>query len=783
MPALPEFNISVRELVEFVLRTGDLGGSQDFIGPTRALQGIRGHQRIQRSRPKAYTSEVPISYSIQKPEFILNLKGRIDGILPSPGKITLEEIKTHTGSKNQEPNPLHWAQAKVYGWIYAEQNTLPSIELQLTYLHLESQQIREFQETFSKEDLTSFFEKVTESYCEWLQEYVRWWKIRNGSIENLTFPFSAYREGQRTLSVAAYKTIVQFSKLFVEAPTGIGKTISVLFPSIKAMGEGHLSKIFYLTAKTVGRTVAEKAFQDLREKGLQVRSLTLTAKDKICFNDGQPCEVQDCPFAKGYYDRVKPAIRETLARETINRAVLEEIAQKYQVCPFELSLDAALWVDAIICDYNYVFDPSVYLRRFFEDQTLDCVFLVDEAHNLLDRARDMFSADLHQEEIGKLKDSLGIELPACIKALNALDRYIKDLPFDDEQSPYSVSRIPEQLLSLLNTWMEEAEAWLSQNITTDYRDELLNFYFRAFRFLSTSELYGEHYRTILKHSQQGVSIHLYCVDPAPLLQEALRRGKASIFFSATLRPLEYFRELLGGDTSDRILKLTSPFPPENLSLMVHSRIRTDFRSRAASYDPVAEAISSFIKTRKGNYLVYFPSYRYLEEIAPRFQNLSPECEIVLQTPEMNEQSRTSFLNRFQTDTPETLVGFAVMGGIFGEGIDLIGDRLVGAVIVGVGLPQLCIERNLIQTYFEERKGSGFEYAYTYPGFNRVLQAVGRVIRSENDQGAVLLIDSRFREHRYQAHFPSWWNPVWIRDSDEIQKYVKTFWSKSQLPSS
>ena len=423
----PVFSVQVRELVEFALRQGDLGGERDFVGRNRALAGTRGHQRLQRSRPTGYQKEVRLRHEIETGDFILRIQGRIDGLLVSSQEVLLEEIKTVQGGWDRVADPLHWAQAKIYGFIYAQANALEHITIQLTYLNLDTGEVTELRDRSSLAELSAFFEKATAIYLEWLRAHYNWCRQRDESIRSVAFPFPDYRPGQRELAVAAYRALARGGRLFLEAPTGIGKTISVLFPTIKALGEGKLERIFYLTARTSGRAVAQKALADLRQAGLHLRTLTLIAKEKICVQEGQPCDPAACPFARGYYDRAKAAMREALAGEDITRPVLKAISQKHQVCPFELSLDLSVWVDVIVCDYNYVFDPKVYLRRHFTDEPGDYAFLVDEAHNLVDRAREMFSADLETREIQEVHRALKQAMPRCAKALSKLSSAIRKL--------------------------------------------------------------------------------------------------------------------------------------------------------------------------------------------------------------------------------------------------------------------------------------------------------------------------------------------------------------------
>jgi DNA excision repair protein ERCC-2 len=800
----PVFSVSVRDLVEFALRRGDLGGTRDFVGPNRALAGTRGHQRLQRSRPAGYEKEVPLSHDVEDPELVLRVQGRIDGVLATDEQVLLEEIKTVQGEPVHEADPLHWAQARLYGYIYAHDHGLPGVALQVTYLDLETGALTEFRETSSMAELSAFFESTVAIYLEWVRERFHWCRQRDESIRAVAFPFAEYRPGQRELAVAAYRVLARGGRLYLEAPTGIGKTISVLFPAVKALGEGKLERIFYLTARTVGRAVAQKAFADLRQAGLRLRTLTLTAKEKICVQQGQPCDPATCPLARGYYDRVKPAMREALAREEVTRQVLEDVGYQHQVCPFELSLDVSSWADAIVCDYNYVFDPKVYLRRHFAEEPGDYGFLVDEAHNLVDRAREMFSADLEAREIREVRRALKQAAPRCAKALSRLATALRKLcakpndsaePSEPSDPSTDLNLFPTQtragvpparstvectrdfpaaLAPPLEDALKESEAWLARNESAPFRESLLELYFRLRSFQRTAELYDERYVTTVEPGA-SVRVRLFCLDPSFLLRQALGRGKAAVFFSATLTPIEYYRSLLGGSPEDPLLQLASPFPPEHLHMLVQDRIRTHFKARAETLAEVVEAIRSFVQGRPGNYLVYLPSYQYLTAVQEQFHAAEPAVPVLVQRPGMSEPERDAFLAAFAVEHGQTLVGFAVMGGVFGEGIDLVGERLIGAVIVGVGLPQLCIERDLIRDYFQQQIGTGFDYAYTFPGMNRVLQATGRVIRSETDRGAVLLIDARFRESRYRRLFPAWWRPTCVRSISDLQTALRQFW--------
>jgi DNA excision repair protein ERCC-2 len=804
----PIYTVSVRELVEFVLQRGDLGGRRDFVGSDRALAGTRAHQKLQRSRPPGFQKELRLSYEIVTEEFILRIQGRLDGLLVTPEQTLLEEIKTTLGAWDGTPDPLHWAQAKCYGFFYSQDHPSEQMVIQLTYLALESGEITQFQERLNFAELEAFFDETAAVYLAWIRDRHEWCRRRDESIRSLAFPFSGYRAGQRQLAVAAYRVLAKGGQLFLEAPTGIGKTISVLFPAVKALGERKLERIFYLTARTVGRAIAEKAFADMRRGALQLRTLTLTAKEKICERQGHPCDTSTCPLALGYYDRRQAAMRAALGHVEITRPVLEAVGQQHQVCPFELSLDMSIWVDAIICDYNYVFDPQVYLRRHFSEGGGQYAFLVDEAHNLVDRAREMFSADLDSGDVQAVR-RLITDAPHCAKALTKLASGLRKLAppragalgpaqerpslgeldlYSKDDAPPTRERLghqhggetqtsrdlPGSLQPLVERALTEMEAWLVRNQPADFREPLLELYFRLHSFRRTAEAYDECFVTIIE-SSPTVRVRLFCLDPSVLLSQAMARGRAVLLFSATLRPIEYYRSLLGGDPASGALALPSPFPSEHLAVMVHDGIQTHFKARAASRVQVAEAIGALIQQRRGNYLVYFPSFKYLDAVLECFQELNPKVSVLVQHAGMREAERDAFLAAFRAEQSETLVGFAVMGGVFGEGIDLVGEHLIGAVIVGVGLPQLSIERDLLRDYFQERTANGFGYAYTFPGMNRVLQAIGRVIRCETDRGVVLLIDARFRESRYRQLFPAWWQVRPVRTTEEIVGAARAFW--------
>lgn len=773
--------ISVRTLVEYVFRSGDL--MTEFTGAARSLKGIRGHQIVQRSRPDHYTSEVAVSHTVETGAVPLTISGRIDGVYSSSEGVIIDEIKTTSRDPDrfsEREKPIHWAQAKTYAYMIGAEKGLDVVEVQLTYYQLGTGKIREFRKQFHIGDLKTFFENLVDRYLKWAETVADWQRVRNDSIRELDFPFPSYRSGQREMAVKVYRAIQDAKQLIVQAATGIGKTMAVIFPGVKALAEEKCIKIFYLTARTTGRKAAELAVDELRSSGLRLKSLTLTAKDKICFHPDRSCHPDECEFAKGHYDRIGHALESAFGNDRITRSAIEKLARDHRVCPFEFSLELTLWADCIICDYNYAFDPRVYLRRFFlEDARHDAyAFLIDEAHNLVDRARDMFSADITKQPFLDMRRAVKNDLPGLYRIMGKINSHLVKIRKECENvgGELTTRDLPEGLLPQLRQFLKIADRWLALNVDAFFRGELLELYFSVVSFVRVSEHFDTSYAVCCTRAGKDLRVRLFCMDPSSQMGEALHRSRSAVFFSATLKPVDYFIRILGCDTDARHFTLPSPFPPRNLGIFIADRISTLYRQRDETAPEVAKILTSFVAVRKGNYMFYFPSYRYLQTILTGFEdgNLS-SCRLVVQTPDMSEPERDDFIANFSNDPTETLIGFAVMGGIFGEGIDLVGDRLTGAAIVGVGLPGISPERTLIKDHFAAVNRSGFEFAYLFPGMTRVLQAVGRVIRSDSDRGAVLLIDRRYGTRPYRSLLPPEWRPVSVRKPSELERELKDFW--------
>jgi Rad3-related DNA helicase len=778
-----DINVSVRNLVEFILRSGSIDSK--FTGSSRAVQGTKIHKMIQNKSVEDYTPEVMLKTSMEFDDFILNIEGRADGIVKDGDNFIIDEIKTTTAPLSlidENFNPQHIAQAKCYAYMFSEREKLDGIGVRLTYYQLDTKETKYIENYFTWNELKEFFHGLAKEYFVWAKLDFDFKGIRDISIKKLQFPFEEYRAGQRKMAVAVYRTISNGKKLFAQAPTGIGKTISTLFPAIKAMGEGHTSKIFYLTAKNTTHAVAEDTLSLLRKNGLKLKSVTLTAKEKICPKEKPECNPDICEFAKGHFDRVNDALLDILSNEDdLKKDVILKYSNKHNVCPFEFSLDLTIWADCVICDYNYVFDPRVSLKRFFQETKGEYTFLIDEAHNLVDRARDMYSAEISKKAFFEFKKTIANKKEPIYNTLNKINKYMifQRKKCDEHQNGYYVTHDePKEVYTLLEKLSSQAEEILLKG-TYGESEELLNLYFKTLSFLRIGELYDEKYVTFVQKIGDDVSIKLLCLDPSYLLGESLKKGKAAIFFSGTLLPMDYFRHTLGGCEEDYRIYLNSPFDVENRALLISDKISTKYVDRENSYSKIAEQINTVVNIKKGNYIVFFPSYSYMNEVYDELTNRYPDININMQSPSMTQNEREDFIGLFQSNPKKNTIGFCVLGGIYSEGIDLKADRLIGVIIIGVGLPMICPERDIIKAYFDEKNSMGFEYAYMYPGMNKVMQAAGRLIRTIDDKGIILLIDERFSYPSYRRLFPKEWFPNTRVDTNSLGEKAKNFWLKKE----
>lgn len=779
-----KIRISVRAFVEFLLRSGNLDNRRNAFADKEAMQkGSRIHRKIQKSMPANYRAEAALVYEKKYDEFILRIEGRADGIWTEPDGVTIDEIKGIYMDLDQltAPVPVHLAQAKCYAYIYSFQNHLDTISVQMTYCNIDTEEKKYFRETYSRNELDLWFAGLLDEYYKWARFQYDWRKLRNDSMQGLEFPFP-YRDGQRELVQGIYRTILREKQLFVQAPTGIGKTMCTVFPSVRAVGEGLAEQIFYLTAKTIARTVAEEAFQILMAHGLKYKVLTITAKEKLCVCDEVQCNPQNCPRAKGHFDRVNDAVFEILTGEDMyTRERLLEHSEKWQVCPYEMSLDIASWCDAIICDYNYVLDPDVKLRRFFgEGVTGNYLFLIDEAHNLVDRGRDIFSASLYKEDFLAMKRTAKLFDKKLERLLERCNK--KLLEYKRECDGCVVLESISDFVLPLMSLMSELETCLETLQDEELRSQVLEFYFQVRSFLMIYELVDENYVIYTQHEEDSrFKLKLFCVNPAENIQECLDKGRSTVFFSATLLPVQYYKKLISSHEDDYAVYVDSPFRSENRCLLICRDVSSRYTRRNENeYRRITAYIDAAASAKSGNYMAFFPSYRLMDEVLEiyRSEYSGKDVEIQVQTSNMTEEQREEFLDKFRENKEKSLVGFCVMGGIFSEGIDLTGEKLIGAIVVGTGIPQIGQERELLKEFYDKKGENGFDYAYRFPGMNKVLQSAGRVIRTREDIGVILLLDDRFCTREYEALFPREWSERSVATLRTVQELLQSFWEKN-----
>lgn len=781
---MEQIKISVRNLVEFILRSGDIDNRRGRTAQKEAMQeGSRIHRKIQRRMGASYQPEVPLKIELNRERYTLVIEGRADGVINSEGQVMVDEIKGIYQDVNfmEAPIGVHLAQAKCYAYILAVQQELSEISVQMTYCNLDTEEIRRFQESYTFTEISQWFEVLVADYEKWADFQYEARRERNQSIAGLEFPFP-YRKGQRELAAGVYRTIKREKNLFIQASTGTGKTITTLFPAVKAVGEELADKIFYLTAKTITRTVAKEAFDLLREHGYQGRVITITAKEKLCLCEEMDCNPLHCPYAKGHYDRVNDAVFDLVTRERdITREVLLRQAEQFQVCPFEMCLDTSLWVDDIICDYNYVFDPNVYLKRFFgEGVKGEYLFLVDEAHNLVDRGREMYSASVYKEDFLKYKKVMKEHSRKCATALERCNKHLLELKRTCES--YEVLENIGGLIFSLMQLGSAFEEFFLKDINFPEKKEVLEFYLELRHFLNMYERLDENYVIYTEHEPDGrFKLKLYCVNPAVNLQQCMDKGKSTIFFSATLLPIQYYKKLLSTREDDYAVYAQTVFEQEQRLLAVGRDVSSKYTRRTGQeFQKIADYIYETAKGKQGNYMVFFPSYKMMEQVSDKFlerAGILEEMDCICQESGMKEQDREEFLAAFSEKRAKTLIGFCVMGGIFAEGIDLKKEALIGVIIVGTGLPQISNEREILKNFYNEREGAGFEYAFRYPGMNKVLQAAGRVIRTKEDRGVILLLDERFLQREYQYLFPREWEGYQTVTLPQVRAMVEEFWKQ------
>ncbi len=846
--------ISVRNLVEFILRSGNIDNRFAGKGNADAMQqGIRLHRKIQGKMNGNYQAEVPLKVHIKYEEFTLTVEGRADGIEciydenhtasacdcsdKIPAEVMIDEIKCMYKDvmKLEKPDILHEAQAMCYAYMYlaniysvntdsinagsadinhtnigSVNTNLIKISIQITYVNIETEEVKRLKKEYSFDKLSAWFSGILKLYEKWVKFTFEHSKEKIRTAKSAEFPFS-YRPGQKEIAVSVYKAVLQKKELFIQAPTGVGKTMSVIFPAVKAAGEGLVDKIFYLTAKTITGQVAQDSFKKLRENGLAFHFIVITAKDKMCVKKETKCNPDYCERAKGHFDRINDAVYDIIIHEQdITREIILSYADKHQVCPYELSLDVSNFADAVICDYNYAFDPTVSLKRYFSGNNSErYLFLVDESHNLVERARAMYSADLKKEDMLAVKKIIAHRDNRVTKALEDCNRTMLAYKRMCDREYVYLEEIGDFIMQLekLYGYMEQ---FLDDYREFEGRDEVLDFYFSIIHFLNMYDCTflkdegGHSYYEICGHLlsferfaeksfegafeasvKRGISdevflVRLMCINPSANLKACMEHAVSTVFFSATLLPVNYYKLLLSGDINDYAIYIDSPFNSQNRKILVANDVSSKYTRRTVTeYRKIAEYIEKTVSAKKGNYMIFAPSYRFMEEILKEIERGRGDYEIAVQKQSMVELEREEFLSAFHNFHQKTFLSFCVMGGIFSEGIDLTEDKLIGSIIIGAGLPQVCMEKEVIKTYFEESGRNGFDYAYLYPGINKVLQAAGRVIRTENDKGIIILLDDRFLRKEYSALFPREWHDREVINLQGISQKVEDFWKKTE----
>ncbi|KJH77731.1 ATP-dependent DNA helicase [Pseudomonas sp. ES3-33] len=746
------YSIAVRALCEFTAKVGDL--DLRFTPSPTALEGIVGHRTVASRRSGDYQSEVALEGHYRT----LRVKGRADGY--DPVQNCLEEVKTYRGDLSRQPanhRQLHWAQAKIYGWLMCQKAGLEQINLALVYFDIVSEKETCLVEAFSAAQLEQFFEHHCQLFLHWAQQEVAHREARNLAAQALTFPHASFRPGQRHLAVSVFKAVSTGRCLMAQAPTGIGKTVGTLFPMLKALAPQQLDKIFFLTAKTPGRKLALDAAQVIIDSAdaPPLRVLEMIARDKACEHPDKACHGESCPLAQGFYDRL-PAARQAASELTLlNQAALREVALEHDVCPYYLSQEMARWADVVVADYNYYFDFSALLFGLAQANNWRVATLVDEAHNLVERGRQMYSASLDQSALNAVRKTAP---EALKKSLQRVNREWNALHNQQLGAYQAYDRAPEKLLQALFSCSASIGDYLNDH-PQGVDSGLQNFYFDMLQFGRVAELFDEQYlfdisKRDLERKHNLSTLCLRNVVPAGFIRPRLTASRTAVLFSATLSPRHYYADLLGTPPDTVWIDVESPFHADQLQVHIVSQISTRFVHRQASLGPIVELMARQFTERPGNYLAFFSSFDYLQQVAQRLAEAHPHINLWSQSRGMGEGQRQTFLDQFTADSQG--IGFAVLGGAFGEGIDLPGARLIGAFIATLGLAQL----NPINEQLKHRMaaifGAGYDYTYLYPGVQKVVQAAGRVIRTQQDQGVVMLIDDRFAQGKVKQLLPRWW---------------------------
>lgn len=756
---MTELRIAVADLARFCHRSGDI--DHRFKAAPTGAQGVAGHQRVYSRRPASYLSEYAVEYQYHEPGLQLTLRGRADGYDPEKGIV--EEIKTCRTAPNSIPEPvaqMHMAQGRLYAAIIAAQGAMEALEVRVTWFNIDSEEEFSRCETFSRTQLADFLTDTLARFAHWMKTLAHAKQLRDASIDALAFPYGGFRSGQREIAELAYKCVHQAGQLLLEAPTGIGKTSALLYPALKALATGKHDNIIFLTSKSVGRRAAQGALADFTESGYRGTALSLTAKDKICFSPGRACHGDDCPFARNYYDKLPEALYAAIEQGVLQREDVESIARRFEVCPYELGLDLLPWVDIVIADLHYVYSLTATVASQQEAGGKRWTVLLDEAHNLPGRARGMYSASLTKTALMQARSSVSGDLAKRLTRVNKQFLALQKLPWQEPHF-HSCERPPQALLQalLLFTGAVSEVLALDPPFLQRHR-ELMDFYFAALQFLRVAELWGEDFQLELHRGEgrQSLEITLNCLDPSRLLSTRHERAHAVIAFSATLSPLPWSRASLGLDGQAVCSRATSPFDKAQLRVSLATDIDTRYHQRESSLGDLVQLLRDWLSGTPGNCIVYFPSYRYLQDALSLLQCTEtplPLRSLWVQTRQQDEREREQLLQLL--GQREDVVALCILGGVFGEGIDLPGKLLSSVVVVGIGMPQVNRDTRQLQAWHQQRYAAGFEHTFLYPGMQKVDQALGRVVRRLEDSGSALLIDPRYRQRQYRELLPPWWD--------------------------
>lgn len=777
---MKNIKITAKDIVKFIHSGGDL--TSEFQSNKRALEGIEAHSYLQNKYKEEDKKEVSVEALFEYEDYSFYITGRMDGLLKENNKLIVEEIKstkTDLDLLEIDTRPEHLMQGKMYAYMYIKSNNLKSINVRLTYISIDGYKTKSFNKRYNTSQLEKFFTNTIKEYTKWLVIFDLHQQEKLKSIEGLNFPFEEYREGQYTFMGAVYQTLIKKDILYSIAPTGIGKTIGSLYSALKTI-KNEREKIFYLTAKNAGKKIVVDTVNLLKENGLICKTTVINSKEVMCLMDKVDCDPEICPYSKGFFNRLREAVNDIFVHNDVyDIKLIKDYGSYHSICPHEFSLELSNYSDLVICDYNYAFDPRVHLIRYFEDDYYYPKLLIDEAHNMVDRSRNMYSSSLSKESLINLKKASNKVKPSIRskvkKLLDYIDKFVLDNEIEKARFFYQ-DEFDINLLSLVEGVTNKLDKVLSENKKFAKRDKVLDGYFELIQFLRISEFYNHNYKFIVEIVNDDIVFNLSCLDASNFILDTIKqRVSGVVFFSATLFPVDYYVKLITMGEG-KTISIQSPFKQANLGLFVDVSTSTRYRDRSRSTDNIIDSIYALAESKVGNYIVFFPSYVYLNMVLDEFNQ--EEYEMLIQTRNMSLRQRNKMLDEFDNVGVKSKVAFFVLGGSFSEGIDYIGEMLSGVLIVGVAMPQFNKYNELLRNHFDDEFNEGFDYAYTYPGMNKVIQAVGRVIRTNHDIGVAVLFDDRYSHKKYKSLFPNYWNHYKsISKGQYLQSYLSDFWNK------